>query len=103
MATLTPTADLQPTVLSYFFFQCDLDSQRQVSKEEGGSLAKKLNMLFTETSAKTMEGIEVIFQDMVEQIVCSSDHKSKQDDDKTIKLDQGSSDNVAASTCRVCK
>jgi GTPase SAR1 family protein len=39
----------------------DLDSKRQVSKEEGERFAKENNLIFMETSAKTAENVEEAF------------------------------------------
>merc|ERR1712070_672699 len=41
--------------------KCDLESKRQVSKEEGAAFAKEHNLLFLETSAKTAENVEQAF------------------------------------------
>lgn len=40
--------------------KCDLESKRQVSKEEGAAFAKDHNLLFLETSAKTAENVEQV-------------------------------------------
>ena len=40
--------------------KCDLESKRQVSKEEGAAFAKEHNLLFLETSAKTAENVEQV-------------------------------------------
>ena len=42
----------------------DLQSKRQVSKEEGMKKAKELEMNFYETSALTDEGVRVLFEDI---------------------------------------
>lgn len=43
----------------------DLHSSRQVTTEEGGSLANKLGAGFVETSAKTRVNVEEAFYDLV--------------------------------------
>lgn len=48
--------------------KCDLDSQRQVSKEAGEEKAKTLNMPFFETSALANIQIEKVFNSMIEDI-----------------------------------
>jgi small GTP-binding protein len=47
---------------------CDLEDQRQVSKEEGEELAKKLNSRFFEISAKTNTNIENAFSAVVKEV-----------------------------------
>ena len=44
----------------------DLYQYRQVAKEAGVFYAKRHGMMFMETSAKTAEGIKLLFQEMVE-------------------------------------
>ena len=46
----------------------DLESERQVSKEEGEAFAKKHGLLFFETSAKTASNVEKAFLTVTEQI-----------------------------------
>lgn len=42
---------------------------REVSKEEGLKFARKHSMLFIEASAKTKEGVEIAFEELVEKIL----------------------------------
>ena len=46
----------------------DLNDKREVQYEEGEEFAKKKNMIFLETSAKTGNNINTIFEKSVEQI-----------------------------------
>ena len=46
----------------------DLESERQVSTEEGEAFAKKHDLLFFETSAKTASNVEKAFLTVTEQI-----------------------------------
>ncbi|EAN87884.1 putative Ras-related protein RAB2B [Trypanosoma cruzi] len=41
--------------------KCDLEAKRQVSREEGESFAKKNNLVFMETSAKTAQNVDDAF------------------------------------------
>ncbi|ORC88269.1 ras-related protein rab-2a [Trypanosoma theileri] len=41
--------------------KCDLEAKRQVSREEGEAFAKKNNLFFMETSAKTAQNIDDAF------------------------------------------
>ena len=46
----------------------DMTEERKVSTEEGKKLAEELGLPFTETSAKTGENIEKIFEDIIEDL-----------------------------------
>ena len=46
----------------------DLTEQRKVSFEEGHQMAKNNNMLFYETSAKSGQNVDKIFQDSAKEI-----------------------------------
>jgi len=46
----------------------DLDDQRQVSTEEGTAFARKNDLIFFETSAKTSFGVEDTFTQVTKQI-----------------------------------
>ena len=46
----------------------DLESERQVSFEEGETFAKKHNLIFFETSAKTAINVEKAFLSVTKQI-----------------------------------
>ena len=48
--------------------KCDLEDNREVLKEDGEELAKKLNIQFMEVSAKTGENIEKLFQTLIEEV-----------------------------------
>lgn len=41
--------------------KCDMEDRRQVSKEEAQAFAKRNDLLFFETSAKTAQGVEECF------------------------------------------
>lgn len=49
--------------------QCDLENARQVSKEEGIACARKYQMMFIESSAKTKEGVACAFEELVEKVI----------------------------------
>ncbi|KAH8924514.1 hypothetical protein BT69DRAFT_1308137 [Atractiella rhizophila] len=48
--------------------KCDLNQARQVSPEQGQELAKKLHCPFIETSAKTSENVNRIFEFIVQEM-----------------------------------
>ena len=42
---------------------------REVSKDEGLKFARKHSMLFIEASAKTKEGVQIAFEELVQKIL----------------------------------
>jgi len=48
--------------------KCDLDDQREVTKDEGEELAKTIGCPFFETSAKTRINVEECFMECVREI-----------------------------------
>jgi GTPase KRas len=48
--------------------KCDLEGERQVSREEGAALAKSFNCKFIETSAKSRVNVDNAFYDLVREI-----------------------------------
>lgn len=59
--------------------KCDLEENRQVPKEDGEELAKRLGLIFLETSAKTSYNIEEAFQEMAQQLIKEAPNKPKND------------------------
>ena len=75
-----------------------------VSKDEGIKLARKHQMMFIESSAKTREGVQCAFEELVEKVIqtpglweMSSDRKKN-----NILVDGGGGGGGAASTCSSC-
>jgi len=82
--------------------KCDLED-RVVSKDDGIKLARKHQMMFIESSAKTREGVQCAFEELVEKVIqtpglweMSSDRK------KNINLDGGGGGGAGASSCSYC-
>ena len=49
--------------------KCDIQGERMVSREEGQKCARKYQMMFIEASAKTKEGVNVAFEELVEKVI----------------------------------
>ena len=63
------TQDGENFVMALCGNKCDLDpAQKKVSYQNQKELAKKHNMIFAETSAKTGEGIQSMFRKVAEKI-----------------------------------
>ena len=46
----------------------DFQAKREVSKDDGLKFARKHQMLFIEASAKTKEGVQCAFEELVEKV-----------------------------------
>ena len=46
-----------------------MTDQRVVSKDEGIRCARKYQMMFIESSAKTKEGVQCAFEELVEKVL----------------------------------
>ncbi len=46
-----------------------MEENRSVSKDEGVKLARKHQMMFIEASAKTKEGVQCAFEELVEKVI----------------------------------
>ena len=57
--------DNEPTALVLVGNKCDLQTQRQISKEEGEELAKEFNCPFVEISAKERRNIDESFSQLM--------------------------------------
>ena len=47
----------------------DKTEEREVSRQEGLDFARKHSMLFIEASAKTKEGVQCAFEELVEKVI----------------------------------
>ena len=68
--------------------KCDLEKDREVTKEEGQELANQMKCPFFETSARNDVNIDQIFECMAKEINESYDEDEKRKEAKAIKLDE---------------
>ena len=68
----------------------DLEDKRQVSTDEGKELAEKYGLLFYETSAKTGENVNELFNDSADEIAKKIDKKFYDLNDESCGIKLGS-------------
>ena len=89
------------------FIKCDMEAQgaRVVSKEEGLNCARKHQMMFIEASAKTREGVQCAFEELVEKIIQTpqlwENTQPKNKSGNTLNVDQPSDYSSGCSYCTV--
>ncbi len=49
----------------------DREDSREVTRDEGARFARKHSMLFIEASARTREGVQIAFEELVQKVVLS--------------------------------
>lgn len=54
----------------------DREDNRQVTRDEGVKFARKHSMLFIEASARTREGVQIAFEELVEKVIALNSHLS---------------------------
>lgn len=79
--------------------KCDLEENRQVPKEDGEELAKRLGLIFLETSAKTSYNIEEAFQEMARELIKDAVNKPKSEP-TPVNLKGDSSSNKKKGCCK---
>lgn len=76
---------LENTIISMLFNKVDLIEERTVTEEEIIKLSEKLGIHYYEASAKTGEGVETFFDNIIKEIYEASYGKRKKED-----IDEGS-------------
>ena len=66
--------------------KCDLENEREVSKESGEKLAKEYGFHFYETSSKENIKIKEVFYDIAEQIIEKTKIKNNINDNNSLNL-----------------
>jgi len=75
-------------------------ANREVSKEEGLKFARKHAMLFIEASAKTKEGVQIAFEELVEKILQTPGLWENRSPNGGVNVSSGG--HSAGSTCSYC-
>ena len=50
----------------------DQEDSREVTRDEGARFARKYSMLFIEASARTREGVQIAFEELVQKVILFS-------------------------------
>ena len=67
----------------------DLEDMRDISKDVASAFAKENNFKYFETSAKTGEGVDEAFRDLVNQILANSDKNEEATiERKSVKIEE---------------
>lgn len=83
----------------------DLNAQRTVSKKEGQQFARDHGMIFIEASAKTQEGVQQAFEELVQKIfdvpslLSSESSSSSRSNNSRVKLDASSGQQGGGGGC----
>jgi small GTP-binding protein len=64
----------------------DMEQSRAVTFEEGQSLAKELGLPFYETSAKYRKNVDIVFQDIVKQVMKEKKPKAKKKESQQCRM-----------------
>ncbi|CAF2426540.1 unnamed protein product [Rotaria sp. Silwood2] len=80
----------------------DQEDSREITRDEGARFARKHSMLFIEASARTREGVQIAFEELVQKIIQTpSLWENQQKSEKTIHPDgkEDSYESTPACSC----
>ena len=78
-----------------------MDSERQITKDEGLKCARKHQMMFIEASAKTREGVQMAFEELVEKVIHTPGLWEMSGEGKKAKT-LSANDGVSQQGCQYC-
>ena len=78
----------------------DKEDERKITKENADKLSKEYNDKYFETSAKTGEGVDDAFRDLVNQILEKSDKfEEERNERNSVKINENQEDNPKKKGC----
>ena len=78
----------------------DMKDMREITKENADKLSKEYNYKYFETSAKTGEGVDDAFKDLVNQILEKSDKfEEERNERNSVKINENQEDNPKKKGC----
>ena len=78
----------------------DMEDMREINKDEAKKFAKENNYKYFETSAKTGEGVDEAFIEIVNQVISKSDtEEEKKEENNSMKLEKTKGDNQKKKGC----
>ena len=78
----------------------DMEDKRKITKENADKLSKEYNYKYFETSAKTGEGVDDAFRDLVNQILEKSDKfEEERNERNSVKINENQEDNPKKKGC----
>ena len=78
----------------------DKEDERKITKENADNLSKEYNYKYFETSAKTGEGVDDAFKDLVNQILEKSDKfEEERNERNSVKINENQEDNPKKKGC----
>ena len=78
----------------------DMEDMREITKENADKLSKEYNYKYFETSAKTGEGVDDAFRDLVNQLLEKSDKfEEERNERNSVKINENQEDNPKKKGC----
>ena len=77
-----------------------MEDMREITKENADKFSKEYNYKYFETSAKTGEGVDDAFRDLVNQILEKSDKfEEERNERNSVKMNENQEDNPKKKGC----